>query len=78
MTNTKYITEDYETGTTIDEFATYAEAMAAIAKYEQTDRENNCNGEGFYAIRHGENVERVYDAADTIEREKSESSQKSE
>lgn len=77
-TNEKYITEDYETGTAIDEFATYAEAMAAIAKYEATDRENDSYSEGFYAIRHGENVERVYDAADTIEREKSESSQKSE
>lgn len=69
-TNEKYITEDYETATTIDEFATYAEAMAAVAQYEQDDRENDCYVDGFYAIRHGENVERVYDAQENISRAK--------
>lgn len=62
----KYITEDYETGTAIDEFATYAAAMAAVAQYEQDDRENDCYVEGFYAIRHGEKVERIFDAQDNI------------
>lgn len=60
MANAKYIVEDYETGTAIDEFATYAEAKAAVAQYEQNDRENDCYVEGFYAIRHGELVIHVY------------------
>lgn len=68
--NEKYITEDYETGTAIDEFASYAEAMAAVAKYEATDRENDSYSEGFYAIRHGEEVERIYDAQENISRAK--------
>lgn len=60
----KYITEDYETGTTIDEFQTREEALEAIAKYEQADYDDGPYTDGFYAIRHGDddNVERVYDA----------------
>jgi len=60
----KYITEDYETGTTIDEFQTREEALEAIATYEQTDKDDGTYTDGFYAIRHGDddNVERVYDA----------------
>lgn len=66
----KYITEDYETGTTIDEFDTYADALEAVAQYEQDDRENDCYVDGFYAIRHGDEVERIYDAQDNIARAK--------
>ena len=62
----KYTTEDYETGTAIDQFDTYAAAMAAVAQYEQDDRENDCYADGFYAIRHGEKVERIFDAQDNI------------
>lgn len=58
----KYITEDYETGTTIDEFQTREEALEAIMKYEQADKDDGTYTDGFYAIRHGDNVERVYDA----------------
>ena len=59
-----YITEDYETGTTIDEFKTREEALEAITKYEQADKDDGTYTDGFYAIRHGDddNVERVYDA----------------
>lgn len=66
----KYITEDYETGTAIDEFDTYADALEAVAQYEQDDRENDCYVDGFYAIRHGDEVERIYDAQDNIARAK--------
>ena len=62
LPSTGYITEDYETGTAIDEFATCAEAMEAIAKYEAADKANGSYSEGFYAIRYGEHVERVYNA----------------
>ena len=58
----KYITEDYETGTAIDEFDTYADALEAVAQYEQDDRENDCYVDGFYAIRHGGDLDRIYDA----------------
>ena len=59
-----YITEDYETGTTIDEFQTREEALKAIAKYEKDDKDDGTYTDGFYAIRHDDddNVERVYDA----------------
>lgn len=57
-----YITEDYETGTTIDEFQTREEALEAITKYEQADKDDGTYTDGFYAIRHDDNVERVYDA----------------
>lgn len=59
-----YITEDYETGTTIDEFQTREEALEAIATYENADKEDGTYTDGFYAIRHDDddNVERVYDA----------------
>lgn len=63
----KYITEDYETGTAIDEFDTYAEAMNAVAGYESADRADGTYSEGFYAIRHGEDLDRIYRAADSMD-----------
>lgn len=62
----KYITEDYETGTDIDEFDTYAAALEAVAQYEAADRADGTYSEGFYAIRNGDELERIWEAADTI------------
>lgn len=66
----KYITEDYETGNVIDQLDTYAAALDAVAGYEAADRADGTYSEGFYAIRHGDEVERIYDAQDNIARAK--------
>ena len=58
----KYITEDYEAGNQIDEFETREEALKAIVGYEAADKEDGSYTEGFYAIRVGDECERVYDA----------------
>ena len=63
-----YKTEDYETGNVIDEFSTREEALQAIAGYEKEDKENGCYEDGFYAIRHGDECERIYDAASCLVR----------
>lgn len=63
----KYTTEDYETGIVIDQFDTYAAALDAVAGYEAADRANGTYSEGFYAIRHGEDLDRIYRAADSVE-----------
>ena len=62
----KYITEDYESGTAIDEFDTYAAALEAVAGYEAADRADGTYSEGFYAIRHGDSLDRIYRAADSV------------
>lgn len=59
----KYITEDYETGTKIDEFPTREAALRAIASYEETDADDGTYTDGFYAIRHNDTVERIYYAS---------------
>lgn len=51
MNKIKYITQDREAGNVIDEFATRAEAEAAIRAYEEEDRANGCYEENFYAIK---------------------------
>lgn len=45
-----YNTADKETGTIIETFKTYEEAKAAIERYEQQDRVNDCFEEDFYDI----------------------------
>ena len=47
---TIYRTQDKETGTAIDIFATYEEAAKAIKEYEAEDKENDCFEEDFYEV----------------------------
>lgn len=46
----KFYTADRETGTFIEEFDTYQEAVNEIKKYEQEDKQNGEYEEGFYSI----------------------------
>lgn len=46
----KYIIQDKETGTFIDEFATKQDAENQLAKYEQEDREEGIFTPDFYEI----------------------------
>ena len=46
----KYITRDREAGNVIDEFATLAEAEAAIEKYEADDKEEGIYEPDFYEV----------------------------
>ena len=45
-----YWTADKETGTFIDAFDTIEEALEAIEKYEEEDRENGDYTEDFYDV----------------------------
>lgn len=54
---TKYIIQDKETGTFIDEFTTMQDAENQLAKYEQEDREEGTFTPDFYEIvRKGDNL----------------------
>lgn len=46
----KYIIQDRETGTFIDEFTTLKEAESQLAKYEQEDKEEGIFTPDFYEI----------------------------
>ena len=50
MTQKKYFTADRETGTLIDEFGTYEEALNAITEYEREDKEDGLYTPRFYDI----------------------------
>ena len=60
--NEKYYTEDYEAGNVIDEFASREDALRAIVGYEAADKADGAYTDGFYAIRHGDACERIWDA----------------
>ena len=45
-----FVTRDRETGTVIDEFATLAEAEAAVKEYEETDEKEGIYTPDFYEI----------------------------
>nr|DAF79765.1 MAG TPA: YaiA protein [Caudoviricetes sp.] len=46
----KYYTADRETGTFIEEFNSYEEALDAISNYEQEDKNNGDYEENFYSV----------------------------
>lgn len=46
----KYYTSDRETGTIIEEFNSYEEALDAISDYEQEDKNNGDYEENFYSV----------------------------
>lgn len=46
----KFYTSDRETGTFIEAFDTYQEALDEIKKYEQEDKQNGEYEEDFYSI----------------------------
>ena len=46
----KYIIRDRETGTFIDEFATYEEAQKELDRFEQIDKEEGNYTPDFYEI----------------------------
>jgi hypothetical protein len=50
MTKTKFITQERETGTVIDEFKTYSKAYEAMKRYEEEDRKEGNYSPDFYEI----------------------------
>jgi hypothetical protein len=46
----KYIIQDSETGTFIDEFGTYQEALKALQEYENEDKQEGVYTPDFYEI----------------------------
>jgi len=50
MTMKKYIIQDSETGTFIDQFNTYQEALTELQKYENEDKQDGIFTPDFYEI----------------------------
>jgi hypothetical protein len=46
----KYIIQDHETGTFIDEFETYQEAQKELERYENEDKQDGTFTPDFYEI----------------------------
>ena len=58
----EYKVEDYATGTVIDVFYTYKDALEAVAEMEDEDKADGNYEPGFYAIRRGDEkrAERIW------------------